>query len=177
MFLHTVRRPPQFIAILIMDTAPLVFLDIGEEFYPSDMAAHVSNTHPTIDFTPVKDAPEGLTLDNLNDLNDLGGDKIYLTSTTLLTKLPNYLHGQKPDKKTLQTENAVSCVIAVANKDGGILDAFYIYFYTFNDGPTALGHKVGNHLGDWCVSGFEFAFEYVADQVSKGAQYDPVQKW
>lgn len=149
MFSHMVRHPPPFIANLTMNIAPLVFLDSGDEFYPSDMAAHVSNAHPTMNFTPVKDAPEGLTLDNLNDLNDLGGDSIYLTSTTLLTNLPNYLHGQKPDKKTLQTENAVSCVIALANKEDGILDAFYIYFYTFNDGPRALGHQVGNHLGDW----------------------------
>jgi hypothetical protein len=127
----------------------LVFLDKGDIFYPSDMAAHVSNTHPTLNFTSVKDAPEPLTLDNLNDLNVLGGDNVYLTSRPLLTELPKYLHGQKPNKKTLQTKNTVSCVVALANKEDGILDAFYIYFYTFNEGPTALGHRVGNHLGDW----------------------------
>lgn len=113
------------------------------------MAAHVLNTHPTLNFTSVKDATEPLTLDNLNDLNDFGGESVYLTSTTLLTDLPKYLKGKKPNKKTLQTENAVSCVIALANKEDGILDAFYIYFYTFNEGPTAFGHRVGNHLGDW----------------------------
>ncbi|TVY89114.1 putative vacuolar protein sorting-associated protein [Lachnellula willkommii] len=166
----------------VLTYAPLVFLDTGDEFYPSDMAAHVSNTHPTMNFTPVKDDPEGLTLDNLNTLNDLGGDSIYLTSTTLLTKLPNYLHGQKPDKKTLQTENAVSCVIALANKEDGILDAFYIYFYTFNDGPTALGRKVGNHLGDWEHNMIRFkngepqAIWYSQHEYGEAFTYDAVNK-
>ena len=127
----------------------MVFLDKGDKFYPSDMAAHISNTHPTLNFTSISDAPE-LTLDNLNVLNDLGGDNVYLASTPRLTRIPHFLYGQIPNQKTLQTKDAVSCVIALAEKENGkILDAFYIYFYAFNEGPNALGHRIGNHLGDW----------------------------
>lgn len=113
------------------------------------MALHIVNTHPTLNFTAIEGAPDDLTLDNLNDLNELGGEDVFLTSTAPLIEIPKYLHGKAPNKKTLQTENAISCVIALANKEEGVLDAFYIYFYTFNEGPTALGHTVGNHLGDW----------------------------
>ena len=139
------------IQLTYVPLAPLVFLDKGDLFYPSDLVTHVSNTHPELNHTTIKDTPERLTLDNLNILNDVGGDKVYLTSTENLIKLPNYLKGEPPNKKTLQTGNAISCVIALAEKADGILDAFYIYFYTFNEGPTALGHRVGNHLGDWYV--------------------------
>jgi len=115
------------------------------------MALHVASTHPTLNFTAIEGAPDHLTLDNLNGLNELGGEDVCLTSTATLTVLPKYLHGHAPNKNTLQTENAVSCVVALVNKEEGILDAFYMYFYTFNEGPNALGHRVGNHLGDWSV--------------------------
>jgi hypothetical protein len=85
----------------------------------------------------------------LDTLNDLGGEDVYLTSNEDLGKIPNYLHGQAPNKKTLQTEEAVSTVVIVVDKGDGIVDAFYMYFYTFNQGPTVYGHELGDHLGDW----------------------------
>jgi len=116
------------------------------------MATHVKNTHATVNFTAVKGAPDPLSLDNLSLLNELGGDSVYLTSTENVIKFPKFVKGTKPDLNTLQTKDAVSCVIICVDKGKGILDAFYMYFYTFNEGPTGLGHRVGNHLGDWCVS-------------------------
>jgi hypothetical protein len=46
-------------------------------------------------------------------------------------------------------KDAISCVIVVVEKENGVEDAFYFYFYSFNEGPSALGHQAGNHLGDW----------------------------
>jgi len=134
---------------LIRSAAPLVLLDKKEKYFPSDMELHVSSTHPTINFTDVKGAPEPLSLKNLNLLNGLGGEKIFLTSKENVIQMPKFLVGQKPDTKTLQTKDAVSCVIITVDKGNGTTDAFYMYFYTFNEGPTALHHTVGNHLGDW----------------------------
>lgn len=90
-----------------------------------------------------------LGLANLDSLNDLGGEDIYLTSNENLGKTPKYLHGQAPSKKTLQTANAVSAVVIVVEKPEGVVDAFYMYFYTFNQGPTVYLHELGDHLGDW----------------------------
>lgn len=129
--------------------APLVFLDNNDKYYPSDMLKHIANTHPEVNHTAVEGVPDPLTLDNLDKLNEFGGKNIYLTSTENLIKYPKFLHGKKPDSKTLQTGKAKSCVVVVVEKGDSILDAFYMYFYTFNEGPTALGHTVGNHLGDW----------------------------
>lgn len=75
---------------------------------------------------------------------------MYLTSTQKLMSFPDFMKGQKPDAKTLRTEGAVSCAVIVVAKEKGVVDVFYMYFYSFNDGPSALGHQVGNHLGDWC---------------------------
>lgn len=129
--------------------APLVFLEKADAYYPSDLAEHISKTHPTFNFTAIIGVPEPLNLDNLDKLNDLTEKEVYLTSTESIFKLPSFLHGKRPSSHTLQTHKATSCVVIVVEKGDGILDAFYMYFYTFNEGPTALGHVVGNHLGDW----------------------------
>jgi hypothetical protein len=135
--------------------APLVFLDKSDIYNPSDMGTHVANTHATMNFEHVDGAPDALNLNNLKKLNRIdNADEIYLTSTEPLFSLPEYLKGQKPDPKTLQTKNATSCVVIVVDKGEGVMDAFYMYFYTFNEGPSALGHTAGNHLGDWYDSSF-----------------------
>jgi hypothetical protein len=95
-----------------------------------------------------------LTLDNLDLLNNLGGEDIHLTSNSELAMIPKYLHGKAPSRKTLQTENAISSVITVVDKGDWILDAFYMYFYSFNQGPSVYGNELGDHLGDWYVSLF-----------------------
>jgi hypothetical protein len=141
-----------------MFLAPFVFLDKGDVYYPSDMATHLASTYPAINFTRLDGAPESLTLSNLDMLNEMGGKDVYLTSSSPLIKMPSFLNGQKPNPKTLQTENAISCVVIVVDKGVGVVDAFYMYFYTFNDGPSALGHKVGNHLGD-CMLPANFSAE------------------
>lgn len=136
----------------MVNIAPLVFLDKGDKYFPSDLAAHVANTYPAVNFSRVEGAPENLTLSNLNALNKLGGEELFLTSFSPLIELPAWMKGTKPNPKTLQTEGAVSCVVIIVTKAEGIVDVFYMYFYSFNDGPSALGHKAGNHLGDWYVS-------------------------
>ncbi|EKD21190.1 uncharacterized protein L3040_000771 [Drepanopeziza brunnea f. sp. 'multigermtubi'] len=133
----------------VLEYAPYVFMHSEDPYNPSDMQKHIENTFPAINSTAVSDAPKPLNLDNLNDLNTLGGEKIFLTSTEGLVKYPGFLKGQSPDPKTLASTGAKSTVIIVADKGNGLVDAFYMYFYTFNDGPSALGHQVGNHLGDW----------------------------
>ena len=133
-------------------TAPLVYLDREETYFPSDISRHIRKTHPTYNFTDVP-LTEKPTLDNLSNLNShLDSEHIYLTSTKNVIDLPKFLQGKKPDAKTLQTHHAKSCAVIVVEKEDGIVDAFYMYFYSFNAGPHALGSVVGNHVGDWQVS-------------------------
>jgi len=115
------------------------------------MGVHLANTHATINFKHVDQQPDQLTLQNLDLLNRVivHGEKIYLSSIESLVTLPKWIRGKRPDPKTLQTTDAVSSVTIAVDKGDGIIDAFYMYFYSFNEGPTALGHRAGNHLGDW----------------------------
>jgi hypothetical protein len=129
--------------------APLVFLDTHDKYFPSDLATHLMNTHPEVNFKKVDAGSEPLTLKNLDSLNKLGGSEIYLTSNDDVAKLPKYLTGDRPDSKTLKTTDAKSCAIILVDKGNEIMDAFYMYFYTFNQGPAFAGYELGDHLGDW----------------------------
>lgn len=137
--------------------APLVYLDKDEAYYPSDLAKHLEKTHPTLNFTAInkEDLPKELTLDNLDKLNEFdGGDFVYLATNKKVFDLPKFLQGKRPNPQTLQTHHAKTCAIIVVEKEENgvpVVDAFYMYFYSFNAGPHALGHIVGNHVGDWYV--------------------------
>lgn len=136
-----------------LNLAPFVFLDKSDRFFPSDLQYHLHHTYATLNFSAVNSAPAPLTLNNLHLLNDLAGEtnarKIALASKTNLAKTPAYLHGKKPSSKTLKTDKARSCVVIVNDRGQGEVDAFFMYFYTFNQGPTVVGHELGDHLGDW----------------------------
>ncbi|KAK2624594.1 hypothetical protein QTJ16_005787 [Diplocarpon rosae] len=133
----------------VLDMAPYVFMHKDDVYNPSDLAQHLANTYPAVNFTAVAGAPSPLTLDNLNSLNDLGGESVFLSSKEDLVMLSEFLKGQAPDPKSLATTGAKSCAVIVVAKGSGLVDAFYMYFYALNDGPSALGHQVGSHLGDW----------------------------
>lgn len=45
--------------------------------------------------------------------------------------------------------SAAPVIIVWTEKEGGIVDAFYFYFYSFNLGNTVAGWRFGNHVGDW----------------------------
>lgn len=45
--------------------------------------------------------------------------------------------------------SAAPGIIIWVSKPGGIIDAFYFYFYSFNLGNTVMGWRFGNHVGDW----------------------------
>ncbi|KAF3922240.1 hypothetical protein ABW20_dc0101420 [Dactylellina cionopaga] len=110
----------------------------------------LSNTQPEVNFQPVSGVPSPLTLDNLNQLNNLGGDSVYLTGLKDVASDTNqqWLKGVTPDSAGL-TNGAVTATIIVNEKDATTTDVFYFYFYNFNDGPPVLGIDFGNHVGDW----------------------------
>ncbi|KAF7196890.1 putative vacuolar protein sorting-associated protein TDA6 [Pseudocercospora fuligena] len=135
--------------------APVVHLFSAEPYFPSDIGAQLANTKAYINLTAANGGPSTLTLDNLNDLNNLAnssdGKDIYLTSISDPTTnpRPQYLYGVKPDSNG-KTNNAISSAIITVDKGNNTLDAFYFYFYAFDYGGDyiAVGN-IGNHVGDW----------------------------
>ncbi|RDW77665.1 hypothetical protein BP6252_05718 [Coleophoma cylindrospora] len=134
----------------VIDYAPLVWLDEGETYFPSDISAQVENTHPDVNFSTIVDAPDPLTLKNLDALNKYGnkGADVFLTSKLDVTTNPTWLEGVVPDSHG-KTKGASSCAIIINDRGSGRVDAFYMYFYAYNQGNTVLFHELGDHIGDW----------------------------
>ncbi|KAE8442082.1 hypothetical protein EG329_003840 [Mollisiaceae sp. DMI_Dod_QoI] len=146
----TISRQVLGVPQYALDYAPFVYLDIREEFFPSDMLAQITNTHPEINLTSIDDPPEPLTLHNLDSLNQFGngGMNVYLTSNIPVTSSPTWLTGIVPDS-TGKTNNAISCAVIMHDRGSGLVDVFYMYFYAYNQGNTVLLQELGDHIGDW----------------------------
>ncbi|KAI4237408.1 MAG: hypothetical protein L6R40_005900 [Gallowayella cf. fulva] len=132
----------------VLSYAPKVWLQSQDPYYPSDIAAQLSHTKPEVNFNVVNGAPDPLTLDNLASLNALGGTNVYLTSVDDVTKNPSWLRGVKPDGNG-KTNGATSSAIIVNDQGSGNVDAYYMYFYAYNQGNTVFGQEIGDHVGDW----------------------------
>jgi hypothetical protein len=132
-------------------TAPLVWLDKQEAYFPSDISAQVANTIPFKNRTMLTSYPKPLNLTNLDVLNNYGanGTDIFLTSAIDVRQSPAYFKGVVPSATTHKTDSAISCVIITTNKGNGSVDAFYMYFYAYNLGNIVLWHELGDHIGDW----------------------------
>jgi hypothetical protein len=170
----------------------LTYLDTAEEYFPSDIAAQISNTHPVVNNTKIDSLPS-LTVSNLDVLNKYGkhGRNVYLTSDVDITTPPSWLTGVVPNSSTGKTSKAVSCAIITNDKGSGLVDAFYFYFYAYNQGNTVLGRELGDHIGDWEHNMIRFqdgvpetiwfsqhgngeAFTYTALEKSKSAKKRPI---
>ncbi|CAM1505985.1 Fc.00g116220.m01.CDS01, partial [Cosmosporella sp. VM-42] len=143
--------------------APLVWLHSDDPFMPSDLLTHIGHTTPMLDGQPIRDLPS-LNLDNLEILNNYG-DQVALTANEDPTTYPAWLFGEAPDASG-RVHNATPCVVIVVEKDQLVVDAFYFYFYSYDEGPNitqvlepldrlagsgkaASGIPFGNHIGDW----------------------------
>ncbi|KIV89820.1 hypothetical protein PV10_07191 [Exophiala mesophila] len=129
--------------------APVAYLSATEKYFPSDLTTHLANSHPVTGSGDPIPFTSPLSLTNLNTLSDQ--TDIYTTSNTGILSLPPWFHGTKPSPDgTLGTTRA--SVIITVSKPNNILDVFYFYFYTYNQGNWVLDNpalEFGNHVGDW----------------------------
>jgi len=144
---HLGSRAPDGVPSFVVDYAPIVYLHSQDPYLPSDIGAQLINTEPRVNFTIVESTPSPLTLDNLADLNSLGGEDVYLTSKIKPDEDPKYLRGVLPNDDG-RTEGAVSSVVIVNDHKDGTVDAFYFYFTAFDYGGDYVGQNIGNHVGE-----------------------------
>lgn len=174
-------------------TAPYVYLDVHEVYFPSDLQAQLQNTYPASqDFAAITTGPSSnLNLDNLAQLDSIPGNcsfsnfdncDVYLTSKTSPTSNPSYLYGTPPSRN-LSTAGATSSAIIVRDHGDGTVDAFYMYFYAFNYGDVVLGQLLGNHVGDWehtmlrFVNGQPVSMWFSIHDYGQAYTYDAVAKY
>src|SRR5262249_46932018 len=140
-----------------------------DPYMPSDIKEHVLHTSPRIDFERIADALPLLDLDNLSLLNAYGkdGTDVFLTGVDDVTALPEWILGETPDADGILHNSTACAVVAVEHQiknKQNVLDAFYFYFYSWNEGgditqvvppldqlfpDSKPGDHYGNHLGDW----------------------------
>lgn len=53
------------------------------------------------------------------------------------------------DKPTKLGRSKAPAILIVADKGNGTIDAFWFYFYSFNQGQKVFNIRFGNHVGDW----------------------------
>ncbi|KAI0354618.1 hypothetical protein OH77DRAFT_1590398 [Trametes cingulata] len=133
------KRDP--VPSFVLQNAPVSHLWSQEQWWPSDVAAHLTHVVPQVDFAAV--APE-VTMQNVSAL----GSDVFLTSRDDVTKQPAWLMNAegKPDASG---HSSAPATIVLVEKTGGILDAFFFYFYSFDHGGKVLDIEFGDHVGDW----------------------------
>lgn len=134
----------------VLEYAPLVWLHSQDPYMPSDIGQQLVHTTPMVDHKPIQGLQSPLTLDNLDGLNSLGNTSVYLTSREGISASPQpaWFKGTAPDQQG-KTNGAVSSTIIIRDHNNGTVDAFYFYFYAYNEGNTVLGMEFGDHVGDW----------------------------
>ncbi|KAI0652516.1 hypothetical protein C8Q79DRAFT_997541 [Trametes meyenii] len=137
--LRLAKRDP--VPAFVLQNAPLSHLWSKEQWWPSDVATHLTHVVPEVDF---KATASSVTLE---DLSNQGSD-VFLTSKDDVTDQPAWITSAvgKPDGNGHSTAPAT---IVLVEKDGGILDAFFFYFYSFDHGGKVLDIEFGDHVGDW----------------------------
>ncbi|KAL0767044.1 hypothetical protein CaCOL14_010615 [Colletotrichum acutatum] len=147
----------------VIQHAPLIWLHSEDPYMPSDLLTHIQHTLPALDGKAIPDIPT-LDLDNLETLNKFG-DEVALTSNDDPLSYPEWIHGATPDADG-RISNATPCVVVLVEKGERDLDAFYFYFYSFNEGmnisqvlepfnrmvkgeKAQSGMHFGDHVGDW----------------------------
>ncbi|KAI5285531.1 hypothetical protein KEM54_000494 [Ascosphaera aggregata] len=136
------KEVPDFVKIY----APVVYLQSDDPYMPADYGEFLDHVWPVNQANhTVPDAPSPLTLDNLDQLNDEGGSNIYLTSKEGIQANPEWFKGQDPSS----SEASSNAAIITTDMGNGTLDAFYFYWYNYNQGNTVIGMEFGDHVGDW----------------------------
>ncbi|KAF5384561.1 hypothetical protein D9757_006429 [Collybiopsis confluens] len=162
---HEFQSVPDY----VKKSAPLVWLHSEDPFLPSDLLTHIQHTTPAINQVRIPGFDRKLNLDNLAGLNNLGEpDEVFLTSNDSPTSspFPSWLYGQGPDSSG-RIHDAVPCIVILVEKGLRELDAFFFYFYSYDQGgnitqvlepldslfkdePAVMqGMHFGNHIGDW----------------------------
>lgn len=102
--------------------APLSYLHSQEKYQPKDVAEYLTHMQPEVDMSATASS---VTFDTIGSLSS----STFLTSKDDIEDLPSWLSGVKPDSTGLTSSPAT--IIAV-EKSGGIVDAFYFYFYGYD---------------------------------------------
>ncbi|KAG7872511.1 hypothetical protein KL938_005335 [Ogataea parapolymorpha] len=151
---HERTLKPGHVPAYVIDYAPLVYLYSEERYMPYNIAEFVTHFHAEL--------ANGTKLDqfgpslNLSALEALQGyhspvNPVFMTANEDFDKDPGWITGAKnrPNFYTGELPD-VPATLIVVDKGNGWVDAYWFYFYSFNEGPYVMGTgPFGDHVGDW----------------------------
>ena len=145
------ERAAREIPPYVLDYAPYVFLHDEERYWPSDSAEHLA--HSTVALGEEQNAVAfNLSLAGLDELNALNGSaaghEAYLVAEEDPETRPEWMLSRVNRPDDAGRSRAPAVLICVPKPDD-TLDAFWFFFYSFNEGNTVFGTRYGNHIGDW----------------------------
>ena len=107
--------------------APLSYLHSDEQYWPSDVKYHLTKVIPEVGFKAMGRTP---TLQTLSTL----ASNVYLTASgeDVLTHDSDFFYSNSG--KPINGVSGKPGTIIVVSKPGRITDAFYFYFYSWNEG-------------------------------------------
>lgn len=150
------ERAKREIPSYVIEYAPYVFLHEEERYWPSDAAEHLFHSSLRLG-ADQHELPWNLSLATIGRLNDVSGGSsghdVFLTSNDDPESRPEWILSRRNRpgyNTTAETDysRAPTVLICVPKRDD-ILDAFFFFFYSFNEGNTVFGTRYGNHVGDW----------------------------
>ena len=137
---HLAKRNP--VPSFVLANAPVSHLYSKEQWWPSDVAVHLTHVMPEVNFSVI--APS-VTFQNISSLSS----DVCLTSKDDVSKSPAWLNSVvgMPDANGV---SSAPTTIVLVNKPGGILDAFFFYFYSYDHGGkvslTEIILSIDRHL-------------------------------
>ncbi|OBZ79234.1 putative vacuolar protein sorting-associated protein TDA6 [Grifola frondosa] len=137
--LKLAKREP--IPDFVLANAPISHLWSEESWWPSDIAVHLTHVVPEVDFDDVASSVTFTTISTL-------ASDVFLTSKDDVLTQPAWMTSAVNEPDSNGHSGAPATIICV-EKEGGILDAFFFYFYSFNSGGKVLDIEFGDHIGDW----------------------------
>lgn len=147
--------PPREVPQYVTDFAPVVHLWSEERYLPYSIERYVE--HFTMRDERGRNLLGGRRL-SIQDLGNYARDKLgtdpenlFLEAVDEFAGDPEWIRGNHnyPDIETGRIADAPAVVVCV-DKGGGRIDAFWFFFYSYNEGPYVMGGgPYGNHLGDW----------------------------
>lgn len=114
----------------VLKYAPLSYLHSAEQYWPTDVQVHLPGVIPEVNFVPVGGSP---TLETLSTL----ASNVSLTGTgDVLNHNTDYFTSIVGKPSNVTGYSVAPGTIIVVDKPGGITDAFFFYFYSWNEGNS-----------------------------------------
>ncbi|CAD6582351.1 MAG: Vacuolar protein sorting-associated protein 62 [Cyphobasidiales sp. Tagirdzhanova-0007] len=139
--IHRKRSDP-VLPDFILRYAPFLYLSRTEQWWPTDVTTFFLNTSPQINFVPYPEVPSFANLSAIPY-------QAYLTADDDVQDNPAWLYNIAGQPNATAYSAAPVTIIQVP-KANNTVDAFFFFFYAFNEGKEILDvSSFGNHLGDW----------------------------